>query len=349
MNRNPYPVNLGTPAPAAHLGNADLVSVRDLSVNFRLGRTHQSQVLKQVTFTIARGEIVALLGESGSGKTTIALSLLQMLPPNAYIAMGSIRIDGRSLLGLNEDELCRLRGSEISAIYQDSDVLNPVMRVGNQVIEVLRAHKPAKTAEMRDDVYSAFAATGLNDCDRIYRAFPHQLSGGERRRVAIAQAVICKPRLVIADEPTSSLDAGSSSEILAIFQQLREMYNTSFLLITHDPETLAVADRILVMYAGEIVESGPLEQVFEQPSHPYTSALLQCRLGRSAVQNFVTRPRLLSYIPGQAPDPTEILPGCSFSPRCSCRMEICDFRRPELFEISPVRSVRCFQYEEAGS
>jgi oligopeptide/dipeptide ABC transporter ATP-binding protein len=327
-----------------HAPSKNLLHVSDLSVNYRLDQRRESSVLKQIDFTIACGEIVGLLGESGSGKTTTALSIIRLLPTTAHVTTGSIRLDGLNLLTLNERELREIRGSEISIIHQDSDVLNPVMRVGNQVMEILRAHKPQKTSQMREEIFSLFTAIGLRDHERIYRAFPHQLSGGERRRIAIAQALICRPRLIIADEPTAWLDSDTAAEILAVFQQVRRDHDTAILLISHDPDTLTVVDRIIVMYAGEIIESGLRHEVFEQPAHPYTSALLQCR-PRSAVQPFEPRRRPQPFIPGQPPDPSEKLPGCTFSPRCSQRMEVCDARHPHLYAIGPERSVRCFQHE----
>jgi peptide/nickel transport system ATP-binding protein len=335
-------------ADLAHLSfspGSDLLHVRDLTIKYRLDSERESAVLKHINFTIASGEIIGLLGESGCGKTTTALSLTQMLPPNAHIMTGAIQFNGHSLRDLNEDQLRPVRGSDISIIYQDSDVLNPVMRVGTQVMEVLRAHHPKSKRQMCEQIYSLFITLGLNDYDRIYSAFPHQLSGGERRRIAIAQALICKPRLVIADEPTAWLDSVTASEILAVFQNLREMYDTAFLLISHDPETLAIADRVMVMYAGEIIESGPLPEVFVQPKHPYTTALLQCGIQPREMETRCSRSRRLSCIPGQAPDPAEILSGCAYSARCGSRMPVCEARHPDLIEISAGRLVGCFKYE----
>jgi peptide/nickel transport system ATP-binding protein len=322
----------------------DLLRVFNLTVNFLLDSKRESYVLKQVNFTIARGEIVGLLGESGSGKTTTALSLMQLLSRSARVVSGSIQFHGCDLQGLDARQLREIRGSEIAIIYQDSDVLNPVIRVGDQVMEVLRAHKNIPATQMRNEIYSLFAAIGLNDCERVYRAYPHQLSGGERRRVAIAQALVCQPQLVIADEPTAWLDSGTAAEMSALFLRLRDRYGTAFFLISHDIATLTIADRILVMYAGEIVESGPRGEVFGHPKHPYTSALLQCTQ-TSAQRELDGRPRTLPCIPGQAPDPSSVFSGCAFSARCSYRMGVCDSRRPELIEMSSTRSARCFQYE----
>jgi len=323
-----------------------LLYVSGLSVRFRLDSAREASVLRNVSFAIASGKIVGLLGESGCGKTTTALAMMQLLSAAAHVR-GSIEFRGEGLLTLNESELRKIRGAEISIIYQDSNVLNPVMRVGDQVLEVLRAHKKLCSDQMREEVLALFTAVGFEDADRIYRAYPHQLSGGQRRRIAIAQALICKPQLVIADEPTAWLDADASFETLELIANLRDLYGTAFLLISHDPEALAaIADEVLVMYAGEIVESGPTHEVFAQPKHPYTEALLQCNVPIVAPAD--GRKHALPCIPGQAPDPSELMTGCSFAERCRDRMEVCNTRSPELLSISEARSVRCFKYGEGA-
>jgi oligopeptide/dipeptide ABC transporter ATP-binding protein len=327
----------------------DLLCVRDLSVDFRLDSGRAASILKQINFTIASGEIVGLLGESGSGKTTTALALMRMLPSAARIVSGTLDFVGRNLLTLDTRRLREIRGSDISIVYQDSDVLNPVMRVGDQVMEVLRAHKRSSASQMRDEVHSVLSAMGFEDCERIFHAYPHQLSGGQRRRIAIAQAVVCKPRLVIADEPTAWLDSKTAGEILSLFARLRDQHGTAFLLISHDPETLTLADRALVMYAGEIVESGPINNLFAEAKHPYLQALLRCRTFAGESRGDESRISggqryRLPCIPGQAPDPSKKLSGCSFASRCSERMESCDTDQPPLIAISDARSVRCFLY-----
>jgi peptide/nickel transport system ATP-binding protein len=339
LNANPE-----RPLPADS-AKGSLLSLRDLTVNFRLDRGRESNILKRISLEIAAAEIVGLLGESGAGKTTMALSLMQLLPENARIADGSVHFCGKNLCTLNTAQLRKVRGAQISIIHQDSDVLNPVMRAGDQVKEVLRAHRPVEGAQSREEIHSLFVALGLRDCERIYDSYPHQLSGGERRRIAIAQALVCQPSLVIADEPTAWLDPETGAEILSVFQRFREMYRTSFLLITHDPEALVIADRVLVMYAGEIVEDAPRGEILAQPKHPYTRALLQCSVQRNAPR--VTRAKLQSLpcIPGQSPDPSDTQAGCAFSARCSDHLEVCDLQRPELLAISASRSVRCVQYE----
>jgi peptide/nickel transport system ATP-binding protein len=340
LDANPDRANL--PHPLRSPGNR-VLRVCDLSVSYRVNAERESTVLRQVSFSIAHQEIVGLLGESGCGKTTTALAILRLLPPSAHIVQGSIEFNGHKLLALPPHRLREIRGFQVSMIYQDSDVLNPVMRVGDQIMEVLRAHRKMSTAQMRGEVFSILDDLDFDDCDRIFRAYPHQLSGGQRRRIAIAQALVCKPRLVIADEPTAWLDFNATAELLALFTRLNSLYETAFLLISHDPNVLRVADRVLVMYAGQIIESGTQHEVLDQPRHPYTRALLGCSTYSGAGRFGVPLHRLPS-IPGCAPDPSETLSGCSFTSRCSERMAVCDSRQPELILISAEGSVRCFKY-----
>jgi peptide/nickel transport system ATP-binding protein len=325
--------------------SGELLQVRDLTVRF----SHEGReftAVDRVSFDIAPGEIVGMLGESGCGKTTIGLSLLGILPDIARVSSGSIFFGRRDLRSLNESELRQIRGAELAIIYQDSSVLNPVIRVGKQVSEVLRAHRKCTPHQAREEARAVFAAIGLDDFDRIYNAYPHQLSGGQRQRIAIAQALICRPALVIADEPTASVDRSTACEILNVVRLMKESYGTSFLFISHDPATIAaIADRIIVMYAGEIVEAGPLRDVYSQPLHPYTEALLQCAPRPVTDKDAGRGKNRLPFIPGKAPDPLAKPRGCSFSSRCTDRREICDSRRPERIQISPDRSVSCFKRE----
>jgi len=335
----------GTACQACSRPAGDLVRVQNLTVRYHTVEGVEFTAVDDVSLAIAPGEIVGLLGESGCGKTTLALSLLRVLPETARVIIGSVVFRGRDLLLLGESHLREIRGAQIAVIYQDSSVLNPVIRVGNQVSEVLRAHSACSAGEARERVHSVFAAIGLGECERIFEAYPHQLSGGQRQRIAIAQALICNPRLVIADEPTASVDPRTAAEILGCMKWLKESLNTSFLFISHDPDALAtVADRIIVMYAGQIVEDGSLADVYSQPLHPYTQALLQCSPKHTTAEGS-NRKRRLPCIPGNSPDPLAVLSGCSFADRCVDRMQMCDARRPELFEISRSRSTRCFQYE----
>jgi oligopeptide/dipeptide ABC transporter ATP-binding protein len=322
----------------------NLLEVRDLSVRFCVNDGPEFTVLDRISFDIAPGEVVGVLGESGSGKTTLAHSLLRLLPAAARVSGGAVGFRGRDLLVLSEKQLREVRGAEISLVYQDSSVLNPVIKVGEQVTEVVRAHHRWTRQRAREEAHAAFAAVGLGGSDRIYTSYPHQLSGGQRQRVTIAQALVCKPALIIADEPTASLDTTTAAEIVNLIKQLKDSSDTSFLFITHDVATLAcVADRLMVMYAGQIVENGPVQEVFSQPQHPYTRALLECALPYPTGVNR-DRARRLACIPGSPPDPMAPPPGCTFSERCKDRMELCDTRNPAEFHSSVSRSVRCFKY-----
>jgi oligopeptide/dipeptide ABC transporter ATP-binding protein len=324
--------------------DASLLAVEDLTIEYRVN----SQVLKAVdgvSFSIAAGEIVGLLGESGCGKTTTALSALRLLPETATVTRGNWSFCGRDLLKLEEAQLREIRGAGISIIFQDSHGLNPVMRVGTQVVEVLRAHCDCSAQEACARAKSIFDSLGLLDFDRIFDTYPHQLSGGQRQRIVIAQALICQPKILLADEPTAHLDAETAADILGCMKRMRDMHRTSFLIISHDPEMLAaIADRILVMYAGQLVEQGPAGEVLSNALHPYTRALLQCSLDQPSAGSCAGEKRRFPFIPGNSKDPFEILPGCCFSPRCPDRMPICDSNRPELFEHER-RQTRCFKYE----
>lgn len=334
-------LNRAEPSHPPRTSARKLLELCDLSVSYY---GDSGLVLRRVSLTILAGKIIGLLGESGCGKTTTALSIMGLLPQDAQIQSGEVRFQGHDLLKFPEQQLRKVRGSQVSIIYQHSDVLNPVMRVGDQVLEVLRAHVTMADRHMRDEVLSLFELLGLDDCERIFHAYPHQLSGGQRRRISIAQALVCKPQLVIADEPTAWLDPDAATEILILIKKMRDRLGTAFLLIAHDPEALAaVADEVLVMYGGQVVETGPIGDVLAHPSHPYTQALLQCCQRASRTDSQMRNRSLLPCIPGQAPDPAQSSGGCSFSGRCSERVEPCTSADPELVTISGKRSVRCFR------
>jgi ABC-type glutathione transport system ATPase component len=250
-----------------------LLEVSDLGVDLLISSGATRCILAEVAFDIEPGRIVGLFGESGCGKTTLALALLNLLPVTRYRVRGQIRLNRQSILSLTRRRLEQIRGAEIAIVFQDPLLaLNPVLRAGFQVAEVLRAHGVNSPGE----VESLFRLAGLPDPDRIRAAYPHQLSGGERQRVAIAQALACRPALVIADEPFTALDPNRVVELAALFRNLRDRLRTSFLLISHSPGVLAAcADYVLVMHAGRIVERGTPRQVFESPSDPYTARLLQ--------------------------------------------------------------------------
>ncbi|MBW8873937.1 MAG: ABC transporter ATP-binding protein [Acidobacteria bacterium] len=254
------------------------LEVRDLAVCYRGARGEWVPAVAEIGFAIGAGEALGLLGESGCGKTTTALAIPGLLPANGRVVRGSVRLAGRELVGLAERELEGVRGAGIGFVAQEPALaLNPVMRVGEQVAEVLRVHRRLSWRRCREAAARALAEMQFADPGRIFASYPHQLSGGERQRVTIARALICQPPVVIADEPTASLDAAVAVEVLALLRDLKERHRLALLLISHDPRVLAaLADRVVVMRGGRIVEQGPREEVFRRPAHSYTESLLRC-------------------------------------------------------------------------
>ena len=253
-----------------------MLQVRNLTVHYRGRDGSERPALKDVSFNLGSGETLGILGESGCGKTTLALALLQLLPRTARIISGSVQFQHHDVLRANQCTLREIRGAKASIVFQEPAMsLNPVMRVGDQVAEVARAHASNGPKSNRQRAEAALAEVCLTD-RRIYSSYPHQLSSGQRQRVAIAQALVCKPVLVIADEPTSALDNVTQSEILKLLNDLRERHRVALLFITHNPAVLAgLADRVIVMSEGRIVEQGSVAEVYGDPRHPYTQTLLR--------------------------------------------------------------------------
>jgi oligopeptide/dipeptide ABC transporter ATP-binding protein len=334
----------GNPS-AVKSGLEPLLLVRDLWVSCSIDATRQIYPVREVTFHIQRGEAVGLSGESGAGKTTLGLALMRLLPSCFQVNQGSIEFAGRPLLSLGEGELRAIRGARISLIYQDSAVLNPVLRVGDYLVEVLRAHYSWPQCRYRERAMTLLEDMELLDVDRIYAAYPHQLSGGQRQRIVIAQGLACQPELVIADEPTASLDPNSAKEIVELLGRIKRRSQTAFLLISHDFSPLAsLADRIMVMYAGRIIEQGPRDEILQHPRHPYTRALLACALPPKPISDHGIEKRPIRTIAGSPPDLLHTAPGCEFERRCEDRMGVCRTRFPEETEQSPNHAVRCFKY-----
>jgi ABC-type glutathione transport system ATPase component len=260
------------------MGN--VLQVRDLTVRYRSATGKWHPAVDRVTWDIGCGEVVGLMGESGCGKTTIALSLLGLLPENLVRVSGSISFRGQELLGMDERSLQKIRGREISMVSQEPGIsLSPVLGVGDQVAEVLHAHRNGGWRQCRAESESILASVGLRETARIYPAYPHQLSGGQLQRVVLAQALACQPALLVADEPTASLDARAQADFLALLRGLKQQFQLSILLISHTPEVQAsLADRLLVMKDGRIVEEGSFEQIYRNPRHPYSRAMLRRNL-----------------------------------------------------------------------
>jgi oligopeptide/dipeptide ABC transporter ATP-binding protein len=321
-----------------------LALVHRLSVTYLADRDQPVRALEQASLEIRRGEFVGILGESGSGKSTLATAFLRLLPARARYDSGAIRFRDHDLLSLPESEMRRIRGAEIALIAQDPALsLNPVISVGDQIAEVLRAHVPMTGRERRARVEELLAEVGFDRPGQIYPAYPHQLSGGQRQRVVIAQAIACRPQLVIADEPTSKLDASRQAEILALMRAIGQRHQMTFVVISHDPTVLAgLVDRIAVMYAGRIVEEGNSEEIFRRPLHPYTQALV--RLVGRYLPNADVRRRFRA-IEGEPPDLTGAGVGCPFAPRCPERMQVCTERDVDETMPQPSHRVSCFKYD----
>ncbi len=321
-----------------------VLKVEDLTVCYGDRFKRAITAVNSVTFEISAGETVGILGESGCGKTSLASALLGLLPRGGFVQHGAASFRGTNLLALGERALQKIRGSGISLIHQDPSLaLNPVRRVGEQIAEILIAHRGMRSKQARKESKSILAHVGFTaDCD-IDKAFPHQLSGGQKQRVVIAQAIACQPALLIADEPITALDAVVQVEIIELLRTLQKQLNLALILITHTPAILfPIAHRVLVMYAGRIIEQGPAHEVLGAPLHPYTRELLKCGLDVLSRESAV---RPLASIPGEPPNLAALPMGCAFAPRCSDRMEVCEARAPAESHPEKSRDVWCFKYE----
>lgn len=316
------------------------IDIRDLSVEYR---TVDGVVnaINGVDLQIERGKTLGLVGETGAGKTTTALSILNLIPnPPGVITNGTIVLEGKNVFEYTEKEMEQIRGSQVSMIFQDPMTsLNPVMTVGDQIAEVIQLHEDIDKAGAMEKAKEMLEMVGIPG-DRADE-YPHQFSGGMKQRVVIAMALVCNPQLLIADEPTTALDVTIQAQVLDLMRKLREKYNTSMLMITHDLGIVAeVCDEVSIMYAGRIVEHGTLEDIFESTSHPYTEGLF------GSLPNIEQRTARLKPIPGLMPDPTNLPSGCPFHPRCKYATELCAQRIPVKTYLSPTHSVCCLGYEE---
>ena len=316
--------------------SAPVLAVSGLKTYFFL-RHDVIKAVDDVSFSVARGEVLGLVGESGSGKTVTGLSIIGLIDPPGRVVAGSTRLAGEELLGMPEEELRRHRGRKVAMIFQDPMLtLNPVLRIDTQMIEAITAHERVSQRAARARAGAALAAVGIAAPDERLKAYPHQLSGGLRQRVAIAIALLHRPLLLIADEPTTALDVTIQSQILAEVQELCAESGTALIWITHDLAVVsALADRIAVMYAGRIVEQGPVETVLGAPLHPYTRGLIGSAPGRQQ------RGALLTQIPGAPPSPARLPAGCAFAPRCE-RADAACAAVPEMAAHAAGRAARCW-------
>jgi len=328
---------------------APVLEIQDLHVSYQSREGVPYPALTGISFGLMPGEIMGVLGESGSGKSTLAGSLVRLLPPNGNITRGAVYFEGKDLLRAKPGELQQIRGARISLIFQEPSLaLHPTMRAGEQVRQVLAAHGSPGRSALNDRIRQVFALVFPEDVDRISRSYPHQLSGGQRQRVLIAQAIACGPSVVIADEPTASLDSATQMEILGVFRTLRERLGLAMIFITHNPALLSgFADRVLVLYGGQVAECGPAEAVLSSPRHPYTKALFQS-IPEASEKGRNSHKAKLPVILGDSGRPSLPTRGCPFEPRCTERMDICGEREPALTNLSASHTVYCFKYESGS-
>ena len=315
-----------------------LLKVEGLQVQFQTKKGVNTSV-DGVSFSIGKGEILGIVGESGCGKSVTSLSILQLLGTNAKISQGSIKLSGRELLGLSEEEMCKIRGNEIAMIFQDPmTALNPTLTIGEQLIEPLVIHQGYSKADARKEAVEVLKKVGIAAPEKRMKEYPHQLSGGMRQRVMIAMAVSCAPKLLIADEPTTALDVTIQAQILELMLELRQNMETAIILITHELGVVAeTADNILVLYAGKVVEYGSVKDIFNAPKHPYTQGLL------SSIPPLQEDVEELNTIEGTVPAPGQMPAGCRFGPRCPHAGEHCRREQPGLYPVEGAL-VSCFQY-----
>lgn len=312
-----------------------LLKIKDLVVHYEM-ETSVVEAVNNVSLEMEKGETLGIVGETGAGKTTLALSIMQLIPnPPGHIVQGSIELNGEEIIGASKHRLRAMRGHQVSMIFQDPMTsLNPVVSIGKQVQEVIKLHNQCSDADAVIRATQVLEMVGIPG--ERYNEYPHQFSGGMRQRVVIAMALACDPELLIADEPTTALDVTIQAQVLDMIRKLRKDLGTSLILITHDLGVVAeMCDKVAVMYAGQIVEYGLLEHIFHNPLHPYTQGLFQ------SLPSLDKDVEWLSPIPGLMPDPTALPDYCSFYPRCERHCDGCKQGDPQLVEIEPQHFVRC--------
>ena len=321
---------------------APLLEVDGLRTQF-VTRRGIVKAVDGVGFTLNRGETLGLVGESGSGKSITCLSILRLVPkPAGRIVAGRILLEGEDLMGKSRAEMRQLRGSRVAMILQDPlTSLNPGFTVGGQVAEAIRIHQGLRGRALRERVVDIMTRVGIPQADRRLKAYPHQMSGGMRQRVAGAIALSCQPSLLIADEPTTSLDATVQAQYLRLLQELQEEFDFGLIFVTHDLGIVArLCDRVAVMYAGRIIETGPTRALFDDARHPYASALLD------SIPRLEVRGQRLPAIAGQPPILIDLPAGCPFAPRCPRAMDVCREAYPAAVEVAGSHSVSCWLHTD---
>ncbi|KAB2334914.1 ABC transporter ATP-binding protein [Cytobacillus depressus] len=320
-----------------------ILEINDLKVSFFSG-TKFVPAINGISFSLKEGEILGIVGESGSGKSVTSLATMGLIPcPPGKIENGEILFEGRDLTGISEKEWRKIRGNKISMIFQEPMTsLNPLFTIGNQLMEGIKLHTSLSKAEAKMRCIELLRLVGIPRAEGILKEYPHQLSGGMRQRVMIAMAMVCNPKVLIADEPTTALDVTIQAQILALMKDLNEKTNTSIILITHDLGVVAeICERVIVMYSGQIVEQGDVHTILKNPQHPYTKGLLK------SVPDLRTKKDRLYSIPGNVPVPGSVIQGCRFAARCSEVFGKCLEAEPELVQLEKEdNQVRCFLYSE---
>ena len=325
-----------------NLQKKPLLEVQNLSIHF-FTEEGVIRAVENVNFEIYPGEILGLVGESGCGKSVTGLSLLRLIStPPGRIVNGDILFDGRSLLPLEEKEMERVRGNDISMIFQEPMTsLNPVFTIGDQIMEAILLHQGSDKTEARKRAIKMLDRVKISSPEKRIDSYPHQLSGGMRQRAMIAMALSCQPKLLIADEPTTALDVTIQAQVLQLLKEIQREMEMSVMLITHDLGVVSeIADRVAVMYAGRIMEYGPIHAIFSRLRHPYTKGLLD------SIPQLKEKKKRLDAIPGQVPDPMNLPMGCKFHPRCYLVIEECKKEEPPLFQVNGDPFSRCIRWEE---
>ncbi|MEH7344186.1 ABC transporter ATP-binding protein [Bacillus sp. JJ1532] len=314
-----------------------LLDIQELQVQFKTEGGIVNSV-NNVTFSVDKGETVAVVGESGCGKSVTSLSILGLISSPGKITGGKIGFEDKDLTTINKKQLRKIRGNEIAMIFQEPMTsLNPVFTIGNQMSEVFRVHQNLSKSEAKEKSIDMLNRVGIPNAEKVVNNFPHQLSGGMRQRVMIAMALSCNPKLLIADEPTTALDVTIQAQILDLMKELKEESNTGMILITHDLGVVAeMADKVVVMYAGEVVEEAPVKEIFANPKHPYTEGLI------NSIPKLEVQQEYLDSITGSVPNPLQMPTGCAFHPRCPLATEQCKLSKPKLEQINEVHKKRCF-------